>query len=286
MANLLDRLNELFDEVKQELAVLFAISIGIFLFILFFNPFGFNNQNINNQLLIISGFGAIIFILGSVFYTLIPAALPGLFRITEREERPDYMISILVWILSSTAFAFYLHFVGKINLTMYLMFKILVICIFPPAILWIYYINLILKNKVSELNTRVRELQSELNGLKRDKKPEIIVLESENKTDKIEIPFADLILIKSADNYVEVYYSEESQLKKKLLRITLQKVEDSLSTFPEFLRCHRSSIFNIIYAEKIIQKYAGTRLKLNVYDLEVPVSRQYIRHVRELINRS
>ena len=48
---------------------------------------------------------------------------------------------------------------------------------------------------------------------------------SENKSDSLQLLHHNIVAIKSADNYIQVYYLENNMLKKKLLRNTLRNIE-------------------------------------------------------------
>ncbi|MEO1654426.1 MAG: LytTR family DNA-binding domain-containing protein, partial [Bacteroidota bacterium] len=61
------------------------------------------------------------------------------------------------------------------------------------------------------------------------------------KYESIHLYFSNLIYIKSADNYVEVYYLENDQLKKKLIRHNLKHIKVD---FPQLIQTHRSYLIN------------------------------------------
>jgi len=283
MANYLNRVNLLFDEVKQELVLVFAIAIGIFLFILFFNPFGLNDPNQNNQLVIVAGLAGILFFMMALFIVILPAISPKLFLVSEPGEKPNYMISLINWILCSVAYAFYIRYVGAIKLSIFLVFKAAVVCLAPLVVLWTFQANRFLRQQVDALNLKVARLQSALNDQARHKLPASTIIESENRSEKIELLLNEIIFVQSADNYIELFYREEDQLKKKLIRNTLKNIEDQLNQYPNFIRCHRTTVVNIGFVEKLIRNYTGAILKLKGFDIEIPVSRQYLLRVKEYV---
>jgi LytTr DNA-binding domain len=282
MTNFLDKINELFYKAKLELVELFAISLGIFLFILFFNPFGLNNPNQNNQLLVILGLGGIIFSLMALFYVILPFIFPKLLTPDESVEEPEYIIGLIVWILNSVAFAFYLRYIGRITLSFYMVFKAVVVCLAPLAIHWIIQTRIILKHQLIILTQKVERMQAVLSGQIKNKLQEKIVIESENKSESISVMLSDIIFIQSADNYIELVYLENGELKRKLLRNTLKNIEKHLDQFPDFLRCHRTTLINTSYIEKLFRSYAGVMIKIKGYDIEIPISRQYLLKVKEV----
>lgn len=70
---------------------------------------------------------------------------------------------------------------------------------------------------------------------------ERVTLHGENRHDILQINWADLISISSADNYVEVRYLTNGDLQQKLLRNTLKNVQRDL---PKLVKVHRSHLIN------------------------------------------
>lgn len=104
--------------------------------------------------------------------------------------------------------------------------------------------------------------------------PQFIILEGENKEDRLTVPAAQLLLITSADNYVEIRHFTEEGISRTLLRSTLRRMENSLSSHPQFMRCHRTAIVNLDYVERISGNAQGLRLHLRGLADPIPVSRQ------------
>jgi DNA-binding LytR/AlgR family response regulator len=282
MANFLEKINELFNEAKLELAELFAISLGIFLFILFFNPFGLNNPDQNNQLLIILGLGGIIFFFMALFYVIVPDIFPKLFIKDVHSEEPQYIIGLLAFVLNSVAFVFYIRYVGQITLSFYMVFKIVIVCLAPYTIYWIIQTRVILKNQIILLTINAERMKAMLSGQIKNRFQEKTVIESENKSENVEVMLSDILFLRSADNYVELIYLENGEMRRKLLRNTLKNVEKHLSQYPGFIRCHRAILINTIYIERLFRSYTGVMIKIKGYDLEIPVSRQYLLKVKEI----
>jgi DNA-binding LytR/AlgR family response regulator len=85
-----------------------------------------------------------------------------------------------------------------------------------------------------------------------------------------------LLYIASADNYVELYWLENGQTKKILLRKTLTEVEKEIKKqFQHIERCHNSLIVNINQIKAISGNSGGYRIILNNIDSAIPISRKY-----------
>jgi DNA-binding LytR/AlgR family response regulator len=106
---------------------------------------------------------------------------------------------------------------------------------------------------------------------------------SEYGAEPLNLPVADIVLLRSADNYVEVIYLEGNAVKKKLIRNTLKNIEQQLKPFSNFIRCHRTSIINSFHVEKLNRKFNNHWLILKGFDDPVPVSRQYLLKIKEHI---
>ena len=55
-------INKILNSLKEELALFLSISFGVFLFVLFFQPFSFDTFDFNNRLLVVAGLSAIVFL--------------------------------------------------------------------------------------------------------------------------------------------------------------------------------------------------------------------------------
>ena len=269
-------------DLKFSLTVYLEISLGIFFFILFFRPFELNHLDFNNQLLFIAGCSGITFLLLCLFYVLIPWIFPKLLTSAVHEKRIFVLINIFLCVISTTAYAFYIHYVGGVSLSMFLVFKIVLICIVPIITLALIIENKSLKHQIDFL----RESNIKLNMMVKDNSDsnkEIIPFISDNKSDKIDLLPEDILLIKSAENYVEIVYKDGENIKQKMIRTTLRSIEEQLRKYMEFVRCHRTCIVNTKYILKLTSGYQGQRLKLMDYNQEIPVSRQYLLDVRKAL---
>jgi hypothetical protein len=284
MLNMPDKKNPISKETRQELKNYFGISLAIFLFILFFQPFDFSHLNFNNQLLVISGLGAIIFVLLWLFLIILPMVVPSIFD-NQGETWFSDLTGLFICILSSVAFAFYLRYVGIVFLSMFLMFKVVLICLAPYVILKIINYQRLLKITIRDLKESNNKLKAMLVDFQHEETVKAIELYSEHKTEKVALEVNNLVLIKSADNYIEIIYSEEEQFKKKLIRNSLKNVEDQLSKYTNFIRCHRTYIVNKDHIEKLVKTYTGYKIHLKGHPEELPVSRQFLLKVKEAIGK-
>jgi DNA-binding LytR/AlgR family response regulator len=112
-----------------------------------------------------------------------------------------------------------------------------------------------------------------------------LTLRGDNQKEELSLSAEDIFFIASADNYVKVQYREAGQLKQVMLRSTLKKLEDQLSAYPEFLRCHRMFLVNLNGVKEVSGNAQGLKLHLSGIDEAIPVSRGLTDTVRERLHQ-
>lgn len=276
-----NKLTEIINAVKENLRLYLSIILGIFLFLLFFQPFPVDAFDFNNSLLFIAGICAILFI----FLVVAGMLFPRFIRYDQQEDHlpilPSYIGGFGYLVLSTLALTFYLRYVGHIEITFFIVFKTVLI---SGAGLIILRINKTFKIQRTQIETLAREntkYAQQLDECGNNVTNDIITLASDYGQEDFLLEISQIILLKSADNYVEVVYLEEEAIKKKLIRNTLKNIEGQLRTYTGFMRCHRSYIVNTKYVEKLHRRFNNHWLTIDSFDTEVPVSRQYIAKLKE-----
>ena len=272
------------NSLKEELWRLFIIGFGIFLFILFFQPFPLEMLAYNDRLLFVTGFGAITFLVACIILIFIPLFIPKWFRISEWESGPPFILNILLLAFTATAFTFYIAYVGKVSLTLYIMFKVVLVCLLPLIILIILYKNKSLESVIGILQEQNKYYFSKIGEYEKFEEEVEIGITSNNKSDKLVLKCKNIVFIKSADNYIEIYYLEKDLVEKKLIRNTLKNIELQFENQKNFIRCHRTCIVNIIHIDKLVRSYSGYSLDISYLEERIPVSRQYLLQVKEAIS--
>jgi DNA-binding LytR/AlgR family response regulator len=269
--------------LNDKLGLFISISIGLFLFILFFQPFPINRFDFNDNLIFVSGFGAIVF-----FFMFIVRVVFSWMFLDKNKNGYDpifasSMSGFVILVLSSVAHAFYLRYVGFVQISFFIMIKIILICLVPPVVLRIYDSMMELKHQNESLILEKKIFQLQIEKYEEDILNKTIELASESNTENLNLLIAELALIKSADNYVEIVYKEGDVLKKKLIRNTLKNIEFQLKQYSNFIRCHRICIVNMHYIEKLNRSYNNHWIAIKGYSEQIPVSRQYLLKLKEAI---
>jgi len=280
MLNSLNKKYPFNDNLKINVRSIISVSLGIFLFLLFFQPFSIQNPDFNNRLIILATFGAITLVLLSIFRLVIPSIFTTAFSEERWTIKKEIIIDLLFVIFNSVAFIFFARYVGQTRITFQIAILIVIISITGCSVMVVINQLYLLRNQIEKLTAQIsgdddQDDEAEI--------PSEIEFESENKTEYFTVFAEQIILIKSANNYVEVIYKQDDKAHKKLIRNTLKNTEKFLSKHKEMLRCHRSCIVNKNFIQKVGRGSNGLVLTLFDYPQQIQVSRQYTLKVKEAL---
>lgn len=280
MRNKLDRF---ILRLKPELGLSLKIAFGVFLFILFFQPFTLKGPDFNNNLLVISGFSTILFLI----VVLVRVFSSWIFEINRKinEEAifPAYFNGLVIFLLSTVALAFYAHFAGGVALTFTVAFRIFFICLIPPVVLALHDTLRDMKLHNEVLVNEKKSIQQQVERFEEDILNKTIEFSSDNNNETLSLTVSEVVFIKSSDNYVEIAYLELEIFKKKLLRNTLKNIEIQIRQYSNFIRCHRTCIVNVHFIQKLHRDSGNQWLSIKGSDEKLPVSRQYLLRIQEAL---
>jgi hypothetical protein len=278
-----NRLNQLLYLLKGYFGLYLSISLGVFMFVLFFQPFPLDRFDFNNRLIFVAGLGTIIFLLMG----MIRIAFSLLFQRHENAHAKPllspFFRGFVLFTLSSVAFAFYLRYVGGVLISFYIMLKVLLICMAAPVVLRIFDHIGNLKKINESMGLEKKALQKQIEKYEADYLNKSIDFISENGTETVNLMIRDVAFIRSADNYVEIVYQEAETFKKKLIRNTMKNIEQQLKNYANFIRCHRVCIVNTYFVEKLDKNSDNHLISIKGYTEKIPVSRQYLLKLRDMI---
>jgi hypothetical protein len=278
------RIEALIQSLKDELGLFLSISLGVFVFVLFFQPFPLKNLDFNNGLVYVAGFGGIILLT----MVLIRSLLSWLMSRKETENDngklfPPFLNGFLILIISGVSFEFYIRYVGSVGINFSISFKVFLICLAPPVILGIYDKINGLTQQVATLILEKKIVQKQVEQYEEDYLNKSVEFISENINENFSLLIAEVAFIRSADNYVEIVYKEGELYKKKLIRNTLKNIELQIRQYSNFLRCHRICIVNLHFIEKLARINENYWLIIKGTGEQLPVSRQYLLRLREVL---
>lgn len=276
------KIDQLIKEIKGEFRLFLSISFGIFLFVLFFQPFPLEIKDFNNNLLLVGGLGGMIFLFMVLFRIIIPWLAAD---DQERKEKlfPSYFSGFIIFVFTSLAFIFYIRYVGSVPITFYITFKVLLISLASPVILGLHDSFRDIRDHNKSLIAEKKDIQHQIEKYEEDILNKTIEFISENQNENFSLMIGEIALIKSADNYVEIVYQESGVYRKKLIRNTLKSIELQIRQYTNFIRSHRTCIVNVHFIEKLNRNGNNYSLNLKGYDELIPVSRQYLLKIKDTI---
>nr|WP_319512191.1 LytTR family DNA-binding domain-containing protein [uncultured Draconibacterium sp.] len=268
---------------KKYFKIYFWISISVFLFILFFQPFPSLKFESENKNLFIAGHGAIIFIVQILVQIVFQRHL--LRNNMDGEYNP--LLNSLFYFsqiaLTSVAFVFYIRYVGNTGITFNIVLRVVVISLSAPVTIYLKDMLLSMHEKYKKLLEENRQMQDKIRQFSESYADKFIEFTSENEADNIRLQVSEIIFVKSADNYVEIGFRDGGEIRKKMVRNTLKNIEKQLREFNNFVRTHRSGIVNIQYIDKLNKNFNSYWLTLIDTKETIPVSRQYLMVVKDLL---
>lgn len=281
-------MNKKFDQfaikLKTEFGIHLRISAGIFLFVLFFQPFPLSSFSFNNYILFVAGISGIIFLA----FTFAAILLPLITRentenLETRQVFPPYLKGLITFLISSVSSIFYLRYVGGVKINFFIAFRVILICIAPPVILDIQEVIHGLRKQVRSLISERKAVQKQVEKYEEDYLNKSVEFKSENNNENLVLHIAEIVLVRSADNYVEIVFKEGNAIKRKMIRNTLKNIEQQIKQYSNFLRCHRICIVNMHFVDSL--KLINNSYSLIMKDLEdrIPVSRQYLLKLKEAL---
>ena len=114
---------------------------------------------------------------------------------------------------------------------------------------------------------------------------ELIHISSQLKNEELNFYPGEFIYAESDGNYVVFYLNKNNQVKKEIIRNSINNIEQQLSGIPYFLRTHRAFIVNL---KKVMSKQGNTLgylIKLTGPEFKIPVSRKNTRIFNELFSK-
>lgn len=229
----------------------------------------------------LSGAGCTFFI--SLCYILLPYCFPFYF-----EEENWYvwkeiiMFVAIISLMAGYVQALDMYFSNEEFTWLALQYKLyysFIISVFPITVVTLLRQKMLLNKyrlQASEINTAVSRRHHYTQSKSSDK----IVLKGENRNEEFSCTLQNILFIKAADNYVQICYWQ-GETKNVMLRQSLKNISESLSSYPQIYKCHRSYLVNLLQVQNLSGNAQGYLLHLHHCTETVPVSRQLNSELKE-----
>lgn len=271
------------------MALLFGGFVFFFLYI--FQPFQLNTYS-GSLLQLCLGYGAVCVIMMLLLNVLFVQIWPKLLQ----EERWTVGKQIGWTIVNVTLIglmnALYSNLMGVSTLNVqsifYLEMYTLALAVFPVSAVVLLNESR-LNRKFSEYSKPINSALEERNKSSRSKiaskASELIQIPSENAEEGFAVRPENLLFMKAAENYTEIYLREKANVERRIVRINLRRLEDVLKEDDSFLRCHKSYIVNLALVVHISGNAQGFKLHMVEHEALIPVSRKFNSSIKELLQK-
>jgi DNA-binding LytR/AlgR family response regulator len=91
------------------------------------------------------------------------------------------------------------------------------------------------------------------------------------------------LFIRSANNYIEVFWKEGDTVKNQMVRCSMAYAEELMKEYKFIVKCHRSYIVNINHIERFEGNLQGYKLYFDKIDFPIPVSKNFAGKLQESI---
>lgn len=261
---------------SYKIHIIIGIILGLLLaFILIvLQPFNLNNFNHNYGEVLLLGFGFVKFL----NYLLSHFIENFFYKEKGKWTVWNEITFLLLSILSGTVLGYIyldivfekqpLSFLRLILFFYYIVLPILPLIIFPQTVLRYLLI------KKSAMPAENKTFENE------DIAFEKLTLKGQNAKDELTILKEHLLFIKSVDNYVMVYYTDE-QTKSRMLRAKLSEI---LSQAPFLVQPHRSYLINPKHSFKVKGNSQKAVLTSQQNEEEIPIARNSYKRIKCLFS--
>lgn len=266
------------DDLKHNTKIIFFTSIGVCVFLFLFQPFDISTLPEKEKYNLMAGIGIVTFLSLSFNMLVMPSLFPGKFASANWNIKKEILWN--VWILFTTLAGYFLlnTYLGAIKVGFSLVIKLVLTAVIPISVLIVVNHNKMLRSHVKladELSKKLKENKSV--------QERMVYFNSDYQKDSLAIKINSLLLIRSANNYIEVFWKESGLVKSQMVRCSMLNAEEALKEHKFIFKCHRSFIININYIDKIEGNSQGYRLFFEDVNFPVPVSKNLAYKLKELI---
>jgi hypothetical protein len=266
------------DDLKHNTKVIFFISTGVFVFLFLFQPLQIDALATRDKYFLVIGMGITTFLSLSLNMLILPSLFPKILNGSSWNIKKEIFWDL--WILFTVSVGYFLYYkaLGIMEFGFDMIIKLILIAIVPISVLITFNRNRLLRTHLKSANELNKKLQE--SKIHPDK---LVHFESDYQKDNLSIKVSMILLVRSANNYIEVFWKEGQVVKNQMVRYSLTKAEELLKENKFIFKCHRSYLVNIRNIDKIEGSSQGYRLFFEKVDFPAPVSKNYVEKLKELI---
>jgi hypothetical protein len=254
----------------------------VFLFLFTFQPFGLNGTG-PDLLRLTLGYGVVCFTVMIFLNVFLMRVFPNYFEEDHWTLGRDIFWNIVNILTIGFFNLLFSAWIGIAKITwksiLYLEFYTLLVAIFPVTVA-IFWKERLLRLKHEKASDAIRSIH-----VIHPREGNEILIPSENDGESFHVQMDNLLYLQSAENYIEVYFLQENDVKKAVIRYTLKQICNDWNAYPALYRCHKSFLINLRHIEEVSGNAQGLKVKLKSVERLIPVSRQLTKDIRERLEQ-
>lgn len=275
-------------------AVLAALCVFLTLFCL--EPFNISDMEPVSSLRMSLSFGLITLLITFGMVYLFPKLFPVYTDERNWKVWKEILFVLMLVVTIAIANTLYInyYFGGKFSLKVFttMVYYTLLIATLPIVGSILIKQQLLLKRYTAEAyaldqNLQFKTVESGTNSREdlNDKPSDIkITLHGDNQGETLSLSHEDLFYIGAEDNYVKISHNSEAGLQQIYFRSSLVNMEEQLSDYVQFYRCHKSFIVNLNNVVHVKGNSQGLKLSFDEIPDEIPVSRSLSGEIRKRLS--
>jgi len=270
---------------KHNLRTIVLVSMGFMLLMLYFQPFGINFMNTSKDGYFVLTIGIVSAVVLFLSTLIVPGMFPVLFdtsRWTIRKELIWNFCMFAAMVIGFTMTALIFNHESLVSLTL---FRSGALALLPLILFNLLNYNHSLKAKVAKAIESGRHWLSDEHKVSEKTVPEKLHIASENGKEVFDKNLKDVVLIQSANNYIEIFYREGDKIRRQILRQTLHATEKQIDKFDIIKKCHRCCLVNTNQITRLAGAASNYTLEVEGLGFSIPLSRQKVLEFKNLLKR-
>lgn len=278
MLNILNKPYPFNDDLKHNTKIVFFTSLGVFVFLFLFQPFDISTMPVERKYYLLVGFAVVTFLALSLHLMLIPSLFPKRFSSANWSIKKEIFWNL--WILFTILLGYFVltNTLGAMKFSFSTVIKLVLTAVVPIT-------TLIIVNHNRMLRTHLK-IAGELNKKLKDNKSlqeKIIHFDSDYQKDSLSIKVNTLLLIRSANNYIEIFWKEGDGVRNQMVRCSMVNAQEIVREYKFIFKCHRSYLVNISYIDRVEGNSQEYKLYFDHVNFPIPVSRDSVSKLKALI---
>ncbi len=267
------------EDLKHNAKIIFFISIGILGVLLIFQPLDLTELNRKDVFYLTTGLAASTFLSLAINLIVLPSLFTKVFNQKRWTIKSEVFWNIwIVFTITISNFLFYTKLLGYFEISFGTIGKLLLISFLPVSVLITINQNRLLRSHLKsaeELNRKLSDLRTSDEVL--------VTFSSDYKGDNLVLKISSLLLVRSANNYVEIFYLENGTTKSQMVRCSMIRAETAVKEFDFVLRCHRMFLINTKHINKVEGNSQGYKISQEGIIFPVFVSQKYLSNFKKII---